>query len=284
MALPLPAQGGAEAQAEGLGDAGRRRLRLRQGALRDRCAREVWAWHDHSAAMPPRPGLRLRHLCRELEEPLSNARRRAAISRFTDEARRRQRRSFCAACGTPLFYERPRAPKMINIPRALFAGRTGREPRYHMFLHEAADWTWRGETLAPLKGYPGVMWERPRKKAGRRAAGRCSIHERPQRALHLQGQLVSQPDGGGDLQPPDGNRTRPTRWGPTPAPDEPEGQVLADLFPTPDFFEVMEASGMNVRANTTRAACSRRCWTPTTSSSRWPKSHSCRRSCAMRRT
>jgi protein-tyrosine-phosphatase len=36
------------------------------------------------------------------------------------------------------------------------------------------------------------------------------------------------------------------------APDEPEGQVLADLFPTPDFFEAMEARGMNVRSNTTR--------------------------------
>jgi protein-tyrosine-phosphatase len=36
------------------------------------------------------------------------------------------------------------------------------------------------------------------------------------------------------------------------APDEPEGQVLADLFPTPHFFEAMERRGMSVRANTTR--------------------------------
>jgi protein-tyrosine-phosphatase len=36
------------------------------------------------------------------------------------------------------------------------------------------------------------------------------------------------------------------------APDEPEGQVLADLFPTTDFFEAMEARGMDVRMRTTR--------------------------------
>jgi 8-oxo-dGTP diphosphatase len=36
------------------------------------------------------------------------------------------------------------------------------------------------------------------------------------------------------------------------APDEPEGQVLADLFPTPEFFEAMERRGLYVRANTTR--------------------------------
>jgi hypothetical protein len=53
---------------------------------------------------------------------------------------------------------------MVNIPRALFAARTGREPRYHMNLHEQADWIWRGETLAPLKGYPGVMWQRPKRR------------------------------------------------------------------------------------------------------------------------
>jgi hypothetical protein len=52
---------------------------------------------------------------------------------------------------------------MVNIPRALFESRTGREPRYHLNLGEAADWVWLGEALAPLKGYPGVMWQRPRK-------------------------------------------------------------------------------------------------------------------------
>ena len=64
-----------------------------------------------------------------------------------------------------------RAPKIVNIPRPLFNGRTGREPRYHLNLSQAADWTYMGEPLAPLKGYPGVMWERPRRKKRREMEG-----------------------------------------------------------------------------------------------------------------
>ena len=75
----------------------------------------------------------------------------------------RVKRGFCDACGTPLTYVRDHAPKMVNIPRALFETRTGREPRYHLAVEQSADWEYRGETLAPLKGYPGVMWARPRK-------------------------------------------------------------------------------------------------------------------------
>jgi hypothetical protein len=50
---------------------------------------------------------------------------------------------------------------------ALFFLRRGRShmtPRYHMNLDQAVDWLYAGEPLAPLKGYPGVMWERPRRK------------------------------------------------------------------------------------------------------------------------
>jgi hypothetical protein len=52
----------------------------------------------------------------------------------------------------------------VNIPRSLFTARTGREPRYHIGLDEAVEWEYRGEAVKPLKGYPGVMIERPRKK------------------------------------------------------------------------------------------------------------------------
>lgn len=34
--------------------------------------------------------------------------------------------------------------------------------------------------------------------------------------------------------------------------DEPEGQKLFNLFKTPDFFEIMERNGMNIRNNTTK--------------------------------
>ncbi len=38
----------------------------------------------------------------------------------------------------------------------------------------------------------------------------------------------------------------------TGASDEPEGQILEDLFKTPHFFEMMEGNGMNVRKNSTK--------------------------------
>jgi hypothetical protein len=53
---------------------------------------------------------------------------------------------------------------MVNLPRALFANRTGREPRYHVAIEELQDWTYMGETLAPLKGFPGIVWERPTRR------------------------------------------------------------------------------------------------------------------------
>ena len=53
---------------------------------------------------------------------------------------------------------------MVNIPRALFTARTGRKPRYHLGIEELQDWTYTGERLVPLKGYPGVVWEPPKTK------------------------------------------------------------------------------------------------------------------------
>ena len=85
------------------------------------------------------------------------------LPRFEDAAHGTVRR-FCSVCGTPVTYERATSTVMVNIPRALFAERTGREARYHMNMAERADWTWAGEPLGPLKGYPGVLIERPRKK------------------------------------------------------------------------------------------------------------------------
>ena len=121
-----------------------------------------WAWHDHSAATRHAQGAAYatyvgcwRSRCRILEGE-------AEITRFEDTARGTAR-SFCARCGTPIFYERPRAPQMVNIPRALFEGGTGREPRYHIAIDEVPEWAYGGGRLVPLKGYPGVVWERPRR-------------------------------------------------------------------------------------------------------------------------
>jgi hypothetical protein len=121
-----------------------------------------WAWHDHAFAS------RRAHAAayatylgvwRKNFRVLKGARK---IARYEDE-KNSSTRSFCSRCGTPLIYERKRSPHMINIPRALFTTRTGREPRYHLHIDELQDWTWTGGRLVPLKGYPGVVWERPKR-------------------------------------------------------------------------------------------------------------------------
>jgi hypothetical protein len=128
-----------------------------------------WAWHDHSAASRHAQGCAYATYVGSWRSRFRILAGAARITRFEDAAAGTAR-SFCARCGTPLFYERARSPQMVNIPRALFATRTGREPRYHMNLAEQADWTYLGEPLVPLKGYPGVLWERPGRKKRARPA------------------------------------------------------------------------------------------------------------------
>jgi len=126
----------------------------------------IWAWHDHSAASRHAQGCAYATYVGSWKSRFRLTAGAESLSRFEDPAAGTAR-SFCVHCGTPVLYERARAPKMVNIPRALFTARTGREPRYHMFMHERADWTWAGEPLVPLKGYPGVLWERPKRRKRR---------------------------------------------------------------------------------------------------------------------
>jgi hypothetical protein len=110
---------------------------------------------------------RLRHLCRKLAQAFSRHHKgEKAIARFEDKASKATR-SFCARCGTPLFYERARSPHMVNISRALFESRTGRQPLYHIGIQELQEWTYTGEPLVPLKGFPGVVWQRSKKRNNR---------------------------------------------------------------------------------------------------------------------
>jgi hypothetical protein len=53
---------------------------------------------------------------------------------------------------------------MVNVPRALFKTRTGRQARYHIAIEETPEWAYLGEPLSPLKGFPGVVWDRSRRK------------------------------------------------------------------------------------------------------------------------
>ena len=122
-----------------------------------------WAWHDHSAATRRAQGSAYATYVGTWRSRLRILQGSDCITRFED-AEAGTARSFCAGCGTPLLFEREPEGKMINLPRALFTDRTGREPRYHRHMGEMAEWIWTGEAVVPLKGYPGVMWERPGRK------------------------------------------------------------------------------------------------------------------------
>ena len=122
-----------------------------------------WAWHDHSEASRRAHGAAYATYVGCWRKRIRVAKGQKSIARFEDAATQ-STRSFCSRCGTPLFYERKRSPHMVNIPRALFTGRTGREPRYHVAIEELADWTYTGQRLVPLNGYPGIVWERPKSR------------------------------------------------------------------------------------------------------------------------
>ena len=127
-----------------------------------------WAWHDHSASSRRAHGAAYATYVGSWRKRFRIVKGEKLIARYEDKASGTSR-SFCSACGTPLFYERRRSPHMVNVPRALFGGRTGRQPLYHIAIEELQEWAYTGEPLVPLKGFPGVVWQRSKKK--RRAAG-----------------------------------------------------------------------------------------------------------------
>jgi len=105
----------------------------------------VWAWHDHSKASRHAQGCAYATYVGSWRKRFRITHGETQLRRYEDPEAKTAR-SFCGVCGTPVLYERARSP------------------RNHTSLDQAADWEYRGEALAPLKGYPGVMWERPRKR------------------------------------------------------------------------------------------------------------------------
>jgi hypothetical protein len=122
-----------------------------------------WAWHDHCAASRLAHGAAYATYVGAYRSRFRIKNGADVVSRF-EEPESGHVRSFCSRCGTPIAYERKRAPEMVNLPRALFTSGVGREPRYHLSIHETPDWAYAGEKLSPLKGFPGVVWSRPRRK------------------------------------------------------------------------------------------------------------------------
>ena len=122
-----------------------------------------WAWHDHSRASRVAHGAAYATYVGSWKKRFRIRKGARQIARYEDQATGTIR-GFCRRCGTPVLYERKRSPHMVNIPRALLQGRTGRQPLYHIGISELQDWIYAGARLAPLKGFPGVVWERPRRR------------------------------------------------------------------------------------------------------------------------
>lgn len=125
----------------------------------------IWAWHDHS------PGTRRAHGAASATYVGTWRKRFRMLA--GEKALRHYReldsdgvRSFCRNCGTPVLYERAKSPHVVNIPRALFDTRTGRDSIYHVGVEQRPDWAYDGGPLVPLPGYPGVLWQ-PSRRARR---------------------------------------------------------------------------------------------------------------------
>jgi len=144
-----------------------------------------WAWHDHSAASRLAHGAAYATYVGSWRKRFRIVKGKSRIARFEDK-KTGTTRAFCKRCGTPVYYERTQSPHMVNIPRALFQSRTGREPLYHVGIAERQDWTYAVARLVPLRGFPGVVWERPkhrRRADAQRLDGAASDFERGFKAL-----------------------------------------------------------------------------------------------------
>jgi len=122
-----------------------------------------WAWHDHSAPTRHAHGAAYATYIGTWRSRFRILQGEDCLTRY-EEPETGAVRSFCARCGTPVLYERKSSPNNVNISRALFTSGVGREPRYHVGIDQMQEWTYTGERLGPLKGYPGVVWTGGRKK------------------------------------------------------------------------------------------------------------------------
>src|SRR5579871_1965685 len=82
-----------------------------------------WAWHDHSRATRRAHGAAYATYVGCWRSRFRIAKGADHLTRFEDPATG-DSRSFCSRCGTPIAYARGRSARMVNLPRALFDGRT----------------------------------------------------------------------------------------------------------------------------------------------------------------
>ena len=83
-----------------------------------------WAFHDHSETSRRAQGCAYVTYVGSYRSRFRYLEGEEVVSRYEHEG---TTRVFCSRCGAPISMERKRAPTMINLPRALFIGRTGRD-------------------------------------------------------------------------------------------------------------------------------------------------------------
>src|SRR5262249_8945663 len=120
-----------------------------------------WAWHDHSAASRRAHGAAYATYVGVWASRFRFLRGEDERTRFEDSDRGGVR-SFGSGCGSPVTFQRNK--QNVNVSRALISSGVGREPRYHIAIEELQQWTYLGEPLGPLKGFPGVVWTRGKRK------------------------------------------------------------------------------------------------------------------------
>ena len=119
-----------------------------------------WAWHDHKRASRLAHGAAYATYVGSWRKRFRLTAGEREITRYEDKAAGAVR-SFCRRCGTPLFYER-------SIPaHGQHPARAVREPHrppaaLSRGIDELQDWVYTGEPLVPLKGFPGIVWQRSR--------------------------------------------------------------------------------------------------------------------------
>src|SRR5258708_16565215 len=115
-----------------------------------------WAWHDHTPASGHAHGAAYATYVGSWRRRFRITHGKAKLTRYADAASGTVR-SFCVRCGTPICYERTRSPHMVNVPRALFKTRTGRQARYHIRIDQMPEWTYFVDRLVPLNPFPGLL-------------------------------------------------------------------------------------------------------------------------------
>ena len=65
-------------------------------------------------------------------------------------------RSFCSRCGSSLFCESEKHPDQVDIPLANMQSPIDREPQFHFYFDDRADWVQVNDDLPRLGGATGM--------------------------------------------------------------------------------------------------------------------------------